>query len=206
MTVAHRAIEGAGIPVIPIEDLIAGHGAEGETELSEERCNVLRRALGAQALLNARVQGDAATLRLEWTLYLPESAPLSDAVRGTDLPRLVIDLAERVVRAISSRSESHAHRSEFDDPFLNEAYARGMQAYHEGRYNDAHMLLDVCINAQPHPLKIEIDHFATLAEAFDARAVLLGEALLSDPSQRLAIGDKARVLEKLAILYGYLDQ
>ena len=117
MTVAHRAIEGAGIPVIPIEDLIAGH-----------------------------------------------------------------------------------------DPYLNEAYARGMQAYHEGRYNDAHMLLDVCINAQPHPLKIEIDHFATLAEAFDARAVLLGEALLSDPSQRLAIGDKARVLEKLAILYGYLDQ
>jgi DNA-binding winged helix-turn-helix (wHTH) protein len=205
MTMVYRAIENAKASLVPIEEVIATASGFSETALTAERRFDLVRKLGTEYLLTANVRSNAERFSLRWSLHLPEGMSVGGEIDGPDLLRLATDLAELIVQKVSV-GDTRAQRSGFADPFFEEAYAMGMQAYHEGRFGDAQELLDVCVTAQPHPISAEIDHFASLADAFDVRAVRIGEALLSDPDKSLAVGDKSRVLEKLAILYGYLDE
>jgi DNA-binding winged helix-turn-helix (wHTH) protein/tetratricopeptide (TPR) repeat protein len=171
----------------------------------------LRRGFGATHILRLELTGGNGDLRLNYTLTDAAGSEVRGTMVDDDATVLTRGVARSVVAAIAGQRrmrDQFTHVS--DDPFLNEAYSRGMSLALEGRCADARGLFKVVMDQEP--------------ESFDARfeyaycSRILGEPDLAEEilvplieEQRPAGPNRAlaNALQLLGVVYnrtGRLDE
>ncbi len=140
-TVSSRAVEGlAGDR--SITELIAT-GSDFRQKLG--------RTEAATHVIGARLEDNNGLYRLTYTLAGVDKRPMRRTMVGKEPTRLVRDVVDTVIALIvDGPPESDSQSSVSEDAFLNEAYARAMSLYHEGRYEEAKVLFEVIIEQEPH--------------------------------------------------------
>lgn len=180
-----------------------------DDELMAER---LRRGFGATHVLKMELTlGGGDGLRVNYLLTDAEGKEIRGTMVDEDATVLARGVARSVVAAIAGqRRMRDQFKAVSDDPFLNEAYSRGMSLVLEGRCADARGLFKVVMDQEP--------------ESFDARyeyaycSRILGEPDLAErllveliEEQRAEGPSRALVkaLQVLGVLYnrtGRLDE
>ena len=102
-------------------------------------------------MLGARIEDNNGLYRITYTLAGTDDRPTRRTMVGKEPTQLVKDLV-RTVSALIVKTEppSDDEQSISNDEFLNQAFARGMVLYKEGRYDDARELFEVVIEQEPH--------------------------------------------------------
>jgi len=171
----------------------------------------LRRGFGATHILRLELAGGGGGLRMSYTL----SGENGSEVRGTmvdeDPTVLTRGVARSVVAAIAGqRRMRDQFKSVSDDPFLNEAYSRGMSLLLEGRCADARGLFKVVTDQEPDSFEARYEYAycsRILGEPDLAEEILTGlidEQRHSGPSRALA-----KALQLLGVVHnrtGRLDE
>lgn len=171
----------------------------------------LRRGFGATHILRLELVSGGGGLRMNYTL----SGTNGSEVRGTmvddDPTVLTRGVARSVIAAIAGqRRMRDQFKSVSDDPFLNEAYSRGMSLVLEGRCADARGLFKVVTDQEPESFEARYEY------AYCSR--ILGEPDLAEEilvpliEEHRQIGPSralAQALQLLGVLYnrtGRLDE
>ncbi|MBT8078571.1 MAG: tetratricopeptide repeat protein [Gammaproteobacteria bacterium] len=121
-------------------------GQLDEPQLAD-KLETLRRGYGATHVLVSQLEQNVGGLRLNYTLVGPEGRRHENTMVSDDAPALV----EGMVRSVSSMLGGRRHIGANDieivdeDPFINEAYARGMSFSLEGRCAEALPLFEVVL-------------------------------------------------------------
>lgn len=217
MSLGSRLIENEGeLAVVPDAQLVqAIEGLEPAGDVDgapgEDLASRLHRGLGATHLVISQLGRDGGLLRLNYTVHTIDG----DAHRGTmvgDEPTdLARGMARAVVTAVSGRKRlRHEHEAVSSDPFVNEAFARGMALSLEGRCGEARSLFQVAIDHAPEAFLPRYEYAVcsrVLGEqdvAADMLAALVAERRSSNPDRRLAMA-----LNSLGVVYnrtGRLDE
>jgi tetratricopeptide (TPR) repeat protein len=178
---------------------------------SEALVNKLRRVYGATHLLAMQLEGSGETLRMNYSLLKPDG----ETERGTMVGEQGSDLTQGVVHAVYGsllgrlRPQSDVPAVS-DDPFINEAFARGVGLLVEGRCEDAVPLFRVVIDEQP---ALEQPRFRmayclrVLGQWQEAESILL--ALISEQTEQPAARPLGSSQNLLGVLYnrtGRLDE
>ena len=108
--------------------------------------NRLRDLFGASHMLTTRLEKNASVLRLSYTLYKPDA----EIERGTMVGGEPTELMRGMIRSVSAALGIHGGGVDeitvvSEDPFINEAYSRGLGLSLEGRCGEALQLFDVVI-------------------------------------------------------------
>ena len=150
MSLATGLVETTGeIPVVPDNQVASVSGGAGSSDQSVVS-DRLRRAYGATHILAMRLERSGGMLRMNYRVGMPDDRE----TRGTMVGEDPTDLTRGVVRSvIASIAGQRRMRERFGavsvDPFVNEAYARGMSLSLEGRCRDARPLFQVAIDQEP---------------------------------------------------------
>ncbi len=111
----------------------------------------MSRSSAATHFLGASLQQSGGLYRLTYTLAGHENRPMRRTLVGREPTRLVKEITDTIVHLTVDAPPPTTHRSSVsNDEFLNEAFARGMSLYHEGRYEDAKDLFEMIIEQEPH--------------------------------------------------------
>jgi len=109
--------------------------------------NELSDLYGASHLLLTRLEQNAGSLRLSYALHSADGL----VERGTMVGAEPTPLARGMVRSVMALLGSRSNNSEItviaDDPFINEAYSRGLALSLEGRCDEALQLFEVVRSA-----------------------------------------------------------
>ncbi len=180
----------------------------GDQALMAER---LRRGFGATHILKLELTSGGGGLRLSYSLIGDDDSEVRGTMVDEDATVLTRGVARSVVAAIAGqRRMRDQFKSVSDDPFLNEAYARGMSLVLEGRCSDARGLFKVVIDQEPDSFEPRFEYaFCSriLGEPDTAEEILVAlidEQRPNGPSRALA-----KALELLGVLYnrtGRLDE
>ncbi len=140
-TVSSRQVSGlAGDS--PITELVAS-GSEFRERLA--------RTAAATHVIGARLEDNNGLYRLTYTLAGVDKRPMRRTMVGKEPTKLIKDVVDTVVALITSSPPPLEQQSSVStDEFSNEAYARAMAMYHEGRYEDAKHLFELIIEQEPH--------------------------------------------------------
>jgi DNA-binding winged helix-turn-helix (wHTH) protein/tetratricopeptide (TPR) repeat protein len=103
---------------------------------------------GASHLLLTRLEKNAGVLRLSYALHAEDGLVERGTMVGADPTSLVRGLAQTIVQELAPRSGTVTEMHVIgEDPFINEAYSRGMALALEGRCADALQLFEVVRSA-----------------------------------------------------------
>lgn len=150
MSLATGLVETTGeIPVVPDNKVASVVGAP-ESDDPSVVGDRLRRAYGATHLLAMRLERSGGMLRMNYRVVMPDDKE----TRGTMVGEDPTDLTRGVVRSVVANIAGQRRmRERFGtvsvDPFVNEAYARGMSLSLEGRCRDARPLFKVAMDQDP---------------------------------------------------------
>jgi DNA-binding winged helix-turn-helix (wHTH) protein/tetratricopeptide (TPR) repeat protein len=179
-----------------------------DVQLIAER---LRRAFGATHILQMELERAGGMLRMSYRLIDAHSDEILGTMVDEDATVLTRGVARSVVASVAGqrrmRSGADAGSS---DPFLNEAFARGLSLSLEGRCSDARPLFKVIIDQEPELFEPRY-HYAACSRILGDQEIaeemlkkLVQEQRGSGPTRRLA-----RALQTLGVLYnrtGRLEQ
>ena len=109
--------------------------------------DTLRRAYGATHVLVSQLEENVGGLRLTYTLVSPDGRRENQTMVSNQAPELVHGMVRGVGTILGSRRPDLPENIEIvaTDPFINEAYARGMSFSLEGRCAEALPLFEVVI-------------------------------------------------------------
>ena len=165
--------------------------------------NRLRDLFGASHMLVTRLEKNANVLRLSYTLYKPDT----EIERGTMVGGEPTELVRGMIRSVSA-SLGYSGRDVdvitviSEDPFINEAYSRGLGMALEGRCGEALQLFDVVIAGGHSDGRAEYER-ATCAQVLgqwqDAEAGF--KAILDTVPEEPATSLRAQVLNGLGTVY-----
>ncbi len=154
MALMGRMLQDKGIETVSSRDV---SGLAGDTPLAEliatgsEFRGKLARTAAATHVVGARLEDNNGLYRLTYTLAGVEKRPTRRTIVGKEPTKLVKDVVDTVAALIVQGPPVSSDQSSVsNDEFLNEAYARAMSLYHEGRYEDAKGLFEVIIEQEPH--------------------------------------------------------
>lgn len=151
-----------GLSVLPLLDVAAAvreAAVQGATATSAG----VQRRLGADAVLAFEVLADGDQPYLSWTVHRSGGPARTGTVGGQALTDLAIQCAQGLARELAA-AEAPPRVWPFDgETFLAEAFARGMQAVAEQRFQVALNYLQICVDAEPHPLEVDVEYVARLA-------------------------------------------
>ena len=140
-TVSSRSVSGLAGDA-PLAELIAT-GSEFREKLAK--------TAAATHVIGAKLENNNGLYRLTYTLAGADRRPTRRTMVGQEPTKLAKDVVNTVTALIvNSAPPSDDQSSVSNDEFLNEAYARGMSLYHEGRYPEAKSLFDLIIEQEPH--------------------------------------------------------
>lgn len=106
----------------------------------------LRELYGASHLLMTRLEKNAGVLRLSYELHFPGRDPERGTMVGAEPTSLMRGLMQTVTASLGNRGGTTRETTIVaDDPFINEAYSRGIALALEGRCGDAVKLFDIVI-------------------------------------------------------------
>jgi DNA-binding winged helix-turn-helix (wHTH) protein/tetratricopeptide (TPR) repeat protein len=152
MGLAGSLIESAGrIAVVDASDLLRyQRSAAVKTTDPAALLEPLARTFGANRVLRVRVERDAGLLRMRYQL----AAPGARLREGTAVGEDVTDLMRGVVQEVISKSGGPRRLPVqttlvSDDPFVNEAFARGLALSLEGRCGEARPMFAAATSQAP---------------------------------------------------------
>ncbi len=153
LALMNRMLQDGGIDIVSSREVTALAGNESLSELiatGSEFREKLARTTAATHVLAARLEDNNGLYRLTYTLADANRRPTRRTMVGTEPAILVRDVVDTVTaQIVEEPPPSDAQSSVSKDAFLNEAYARAMALYHEGRYEDAKSLFEVIIEQEP---------------------------------------------------------
>ncbi len=171
----------------------------------------LRRGLGATHVLQMQLERNANMLRMSYRLVNAEGEEVRGTMVDADATVLTRGVARSVVAGIAGQRRM---RDRFEDvsadPFLNEAFSRGMSLVLEGNCEDARPLFGVVMDQEPDLFEPRYEYATCsriLGEPELAEEMLLAlveEQRAKEPGKRLS-----RALQTLGVLYnrtGRLEQ
>jgi DNA-binding winged helix-turn-helix (wHTH) protein/tetratricopeptide (TPR) repeat protein len=216
MSFGARLIETEGeLAVVPdpqlllaIEDL---GPIEGMAAPAADVIGRLHRGLGATHLVSSQLSREGGLLRLSYTVNSLEGGAQRGTMVGDDPTLLARGMARAVVAAVSGRKKlSHEFSTVSRDPFVNEAFARGMALSLEGRCGEARPLFQVAIDHVPDAFAPRFEYavcLRVLGEQDSAAAML--EALIAERRAQAPDLSLAKALNILGVVYnrtGRLDE
>ena len=149
-----RMLQDGGIETVSSRAVDGLAGDSSITELiatGSEFRQKLGRTEAATHVIGARLEDNNGLYRLTYTLAGVDKRPMRRTMVGKEPTRLVREVVDTVIALIvDGPPEPDIQSSVSEDAFLNEAYARAMSLYHEGRYEEAKVLLEVIIEQEPH--------------------------------------------------------
>ena len=141
----------AELNVLPASDVIRfseqNSGSDDvDDDVRGQSLEKLRRAYGASHMLSARLEKSAGVLRLTYKMYKPDS----EADRGTMVGAEPTELMRGMIRSIAGTLGKQIRPADAitvvsQDPFINEAYSRGLSFSLEGRCPEALPLFEIVI-------------------------------------------------------------
>lgn len=181
-------------------------------DAADDNIDALRRAYGATHILVSQLRQNVGGLRLTYTLVGPDDRRSDNTMVSEQAPQLVRGMVRSVSVMLGSQRHLPAEALEIvdDDPFINEAYARGTSFRLEGRCAEALPLFEVVLarGVTAHRARYEWASCARILgrteEAESAFQELL-QSLEAETSSSL----RADVLAGLGIIYhrtGRLDE
>jgi DNA-binding winged helix-turn-helix (wHTH) protein/tetratricopeptide (TPR) repeat protein len=149
-----RMLQDGGIDTVSAREVAGLAGDAPLAELiatgSEFRLKLARTA-AATHVIAAKLEDNNGLYRLTYTLAGADKRPTRRTMVGQEPTKLVKDVVNTVTALIVDDPpllEGQTFVS--NDEFVNEAYARAMALYHEGRYEEAKGLFDLIIEQEPH--------------------------------------------------------
>ena len=192
-TVSSRSVSGLAGDA-PLAELIAT-GSEFREKLAK--------TAAATHVIGAKLENNNGLYRLTYTLAGADRRPTRRTMVGQEPTKLVKDVVNTVTALIvNSAPPSDDQSSVSNDEFLNEAYARGMSLYHEGRYPEAKSLFDLIIEQEPHLFWPRYERALTIRslrdfEGAERELVALREEVSKPGMER----EQASVENALGIIY-----
>jgi DNA-binding winged helix-turn-helix (wHTH) protein/tetratricopeptide (TPR) repeat protein len=217
MSLGSRLIETEGeLAVVPDSQLLLAVEASGETAdpldgPGADLRSRLQRGLGATHIVASQLASDGGLLRLTYAVYAVDGVTRRGTMVGHDATELTRGMARAVVAAVSGRKRLRGDQAVVSsDPFVNEAFARGMALSLEGRCGEARPLFQVAIDHTPEEFlpRYEYAVCARILGEQDVAAEIL-ERLVAE--RRAAGADRAlaMALNALGVVYnrtGRLDE
>lgn len=192
-TVSSRNISGLADDA-PLAELIAT-GSEFREKLTK--------TAAVTHVIGAKLEDNNGLYRLTYILTGDDKRPTRRTMVGQEPTKLVKDVVNTVIALIvKSTPPSEDQSSISNDEFLNEAYARAMSLYHEGRYEDAKSLFQLIIEQEPHLFWPRYERALTIRNLRDfegAERDLI--ALRKEVSQSGLERELASVENALGVLY-----
>ncbi len=123
----------------------------GRDSLDAAALLTLRESLGATHLIQGELRRVGSLYELDLRFDENESAQRHDILRGASPAPLAVDAAARIQRwlGVASPSSSSDEGSDVRDPFLAEAYARGLDASAHGDEAGAMKYYQICLDQDP---------------------------------------------------------
>ena len=133
--------QSALLSVLPSSDVIRfdeRNGAAADDDLAAASFNELRDVYGASHMLMSRLEKNARVLRLTYALYQPDGAVERGTMVGAEPVELMRGMIRSVAATLGDRGRAIDEISVVsEDPFINEAYSRGLGLSLEGRCGEA---------------------------------------------------------------------
>ena len=154
MALMDRMLQDDGIDTVSSGQVTGLAGDSPVSQLvatgSEFRDRIAKSA-AATHVLGARIEDNNGLYRITYTLAGAGDRPTRRTMVGKEPTQLVKDLVRTVSALIvKTPTPDDDEQSISNDEFLNQAFARGMVLYKEGRYSDAKELFEVVIEQEPH--------------------------------------------------------
>ncbi len=154
MALMDRMLQDDGIDTVSAGQVT---GLAGDSPVSElvATGSVFRdkisRSAAATHVLGARIEDNNGLYRITYTLAGTGERPMRRTMVGKEPTQLVKDMVSTISALIArAPPKGDQEQSISNDEFLNQAFARGMVLYREGRYGDARELFELVIEQEPH--------------------------------------------------------
>ena len=201
-----RMLQDGGIDTVSAREVAGLAGDAPLAELvatgSEFRLKLARTA-AATHVIAAKLEDNNGLYRLTYTLAGADKRPTRRTMVGQEPTKLVKDVVNTVTALIvDDPPPLEGQTSVSNDEFVNEAYARAMALYHEGRYEEAKGLFDLIIEQEPHLFWPRYEHALTIRNLRDfegAERELI--ALRSEVAKPGMEREQASVENALGIIY-----
>lgn len=181
-------------------------GVRVGTVLAEEDRTALARQLGAGIMVQGRLRQAEGEFQLDFDVFGPDRDEKETTLSGKDPVVLAVRAGSRVaeLQAIPRRG-ANAGEPAARTPYINETYARAMDAMARKRFVEATRLLEVVVNAGDDQLQPKLDLAKASLQARQTRRALaiateVGAAALAKGDNRVRAASlliKSRALYKL---------
>jgi DNA-binding winged helix-turn-helix (wHTH) protein/tetratricopeptide (TPR) repeat protein len=154
MALMSRMLQDGGIDVVSSREVSGLAGKTSLTELIAKGSDFrekLAKTTAATHVIGAKLEDNNGLYRLTYTLAGADARPTRRTMVGQEPTKLVKDVVDTVISLIvNSAPPMESQDSVSNDEFVNEAYARAMALYHEGRFDEAKSLFELIIEQEPH--------------------------------------------------------
>ena len=155
MALMSRMLQDGGIETVSSREVA---GLAGDAPLAEliatdsEFREKLAKTAAATHVIGAKLEDNNGLYRLTYTSGRRwRTADTPRTMVGQEPTKLVKDVVNTVTALIVDNAPPlQGQTSVSNDEFVNEAYARAMALYHEGRYEEAKGLFELIIEQEPH--------------------------------------------------------
>lgn len=211
MSLMNRLLEDRGIDVIaerPILALAERHPGPGQTQAGSDFMTTLRQTENVTHTLEARLGYGDGVYRLEYTVRdasgrAEERTAVDNAPAG-----MVPAVAESAARLLAGKhDDGERRRTVSEDPFINEAFARGLSLEFAGRFEEAQQLFRVVMEQEPGLFwpRYEYALCARNLREWDVAVPLL-EELIAEADAEGAMPEKAAAMNALGVLLYSRDE
>jgi len=206
MALMNRMLQDGGIDTVSSREV---SGLAGDAPLAEliatgsEFREKLTKTAAATHVIAAKLEDNNGLYRLTYTLAGADKRPTRRTMVGQEPTRLVKDVVSTVTALIvDDPPPLEGQTSVSNDEFVNEAYARAMALYHEGRFDEAKGLFELIIEQEPHLFWPRYERALTIRNLRDfegAERELI--ALRSEVEKPGMAREQAGVENALGVLY-----
>lgn len=139
-------VQSEGLDVVPASDVVRFAEVNGlpDDDDAEAALEDMLGLYGANHLLRSSLERDANVLRLSYALHGPDGSVERGTMVGAEPTQLMRGMIRSVTSSLGRRSAAADEITVIsEDPFVNEAFSRGLALSLEGRCGDALELFDV---------------------------------------------------------------
>lgn len=160
----------------------------------EQRVGLLHETLEIDGVLSATAKvGEDSESTVEYTVYPVNEAAFHGSCTGASLTAICAQLVSTVIAEFGKRYGATSSGPFEDDPFLSEAWSRALAAARHNYRDLALSYFQICVDAVPHELSVDVEYVKQLAEAIHpttpqrATEVLERAALVGDSGAATSI-------------------
>lgn len=202
MSIASGTAAESGAPIVADANVVSAVAPGEAVEPDARALEILKQAYGATHWLALSLDRSAGLLRLTARLHDGEGLARESRYVGEDPVILVRSAMIDILRPLRSAAGAQDSRVISEDPFVNEAYARGRSLALEGRCKDALSLFSAAAQQAPQLFDPRFELAVctrTLGDSAQAEALLT--QLIEESTRASSQRHLARAYNSLGVLY-----